>query len=223
MSKEQKKKFKMLSFIAVPVLIFAWSIWYSQGVKNDQVNRIPEILTVKQDDYKKGNLAGKVVLIEYLDFECEACKAYYPILKQLEKDFPNDLMIVNRYFPLGGHKNSMTAALSAEAAGQQGKYYSMHDMLFETQDDWGNKGIPDPKIFVALAEKVGLDMQKYAVDIEAEEVKNRVNRDFKESGILKNTGTPSLFLQGKRLENISGYEDLKIRIQAEVDKVNSQK
>lgn len=223
MNKEQKKKFKMLSFILIPVIVFGWSIWYSNGVKQDKANQIPEILAVKSDDYKKGDLNGKVVLIEYLDFECEACGAFYPLIKQLEKDIPNELLIVTRYFPLPGHKNSMVAAKVAEASAKQGKYFEMHDTLFENQKDWGEKGIPDLKMFLSYVEKMGLDMNKFNNDYNSAETQARINRDVKEGNILGNTGTPSFYLQGKKLEGIKSYEGLKTRIQYEIDKMKGEK
>lgn len=214
---QMKSKLMKLAFIGVPILLFAWSIWYSQGVKEDKISQVPEILTVKIDDYKKGNPSGKVVLVEYLDFECEACRAYYPLIKQLEKDFPNDLLIVNRYFPLPGHKNSMTAALSAEAAARQGKFYEMHDILFDNQESWGEKGIPDQKQFEKFAIAIGLDMDEYRQEINSPDVKARIERDVKDGNTLGNTGTPSFFLQGKKIDGIENYEDFKSRIQKEID------
>jgi protein-disulfide isomerase len=218
-TKQLKSKIIKLSFIAIPIVLFAWSIWYSQGVKNERVAEMPKILEVKSDDYKKGaTTTGKVVLIEYLDFECEACGAYYPILKQLEKDFPNDLVIVPRYFPLPGHRNAMPAALSVEAAGRQGKFFAMHDLLYDKQSEWGEQGLANPKQFEKYAQEIGLDMEKFMIDVKSNEVKQRVERDVKEGNILKNTGTPSFFLNGKKVESAGGYEGLKAMIQAEVDK-----
>jgi protein-disulfide isomerase len=224
MSKESKqlkaKVFKILA-IGVPVVLFAWSIWYSQGVKEDKFAQIPAIYEIKSDDYIKGaTSSAKVVLIEYLDFECEACKAYYPLVKELEKDFPNDLKIVTRYYPLPGHKNGLPAALAVEAAARQGKYQEMHDIMFDNQDKWGEKGMPTPQVFEGFASVMGLDMTKFKEDVNSESVKSRVQRDVKEGGILGNTGTPSFYLQGKKLENPQSYEDFKSIIQAEIDKAN---
>ena len=76
------------------------------------------------------------MLVEYLDFECEACAAYSSLVKQLKEEFKNDITVVTRYFPLAGHKNSMTAATSVEAAGRQGKFFEMQDKLFAEQKKW---------------------------------------------------------------------------------------
>lgn len=178
------------------------------------------ILNVVSDDHVKGNPDAKVTLIEYLDFECEACGAYYPLIKQLGTEFPNDLRIVTRYFPLPGHKNSMTAAIAVEAASKQGKYWEMHDKLFETQETWGNKQMPTPQVFEQYAQEIGLDMAKFKTDVADPATKVRVQRDFDASEKLGNDSTPSLFVQSKKIQNPRGYEEFKQLIQAEIDKAN---
>lgn len=178
------------------------------------------ILAVVSDDHTKGNFDAKVTLVEYLDFECEACGAYYPLIKQLGTEFPNDLRIVTRYFPLPGHKNSMTAAIAVEAASKQGKYWEMHDILFENQEKWGNKPMPTPQVFEEYAKTIGLDMEQFKSDVANPETKARVQRDFDASEKLGNNSTPSLFVQGKKIQNPRSYEDFKKLIQSEIDKAS---
>ena len=174
------------------------------------------ILTVAADDHSKGSSDAKVTLVEYLDFECEACGAYYPLIKQLAAEFPNDLRVVTRYFPLPGHKNSMTAALAVEAASKQGKYWEMHDTLFENQEKWGNKAVPTPQVFEEYAKQIGLDMEKFKTDVADPAIRARVQRDFDASEKLGNNSTPSLFVSSKKIENPRSYEALKALIQAEI-------
>lgn len=178
------------------------------------------ILAVVSDDHMKGNTDAKVTLIEYLDFECEACGAYYPLIKQLGAEFPNDLRIVTRYFPLPGHKNSMTAAVAVEAASRQGKYWEMHDKLFEMQETWGNKQVPNPQVFEQYAQEIGLNLEKFRADVADPATKSRVQRDFDASEKLGNNSTPSLFVNGKKIQNPRSYEDFKKLIQTEIDKAS---
>ena len=91
---------------------------------------------MQSDDHVRGGSGGQVVLVEYLDFECEACAAYSPLVKQLKDEFKDNLTVVTRFFPLAGHKNSMTSAISVEAAGRQGKFFEMQDKLFAEQKKW---------------------------------------------------------------------------------------
>ncbi len=174
------------------------------------------LLTIAPDDYIKGNPDASVTLVEYLDFECEACGAYFPVVQELAKAYPNDLKIVTRYFPLPSHRNSMTAALAAEAAGRQGKYWEMHDLLFTEQKNWGEKPTPTPIVFEKYAEQLELNMEQFKKDVASPEVKARVQRDFDAGEQLGNTGTPTFYLNGKKIQNPNGLEAFKALIDAEL-------
>lgn len=156
---------------------------------------------ITAEDHTKGDVEGHVVLVEYLDFECEACGAYYPIIKSLEKQFDKDITFVARYFPLPGHKNGLPAALAAEAAGRQGKFWEMHDLLFERQKEWGEKQVETPEVFEAFAAELQLDMEKFRADVASADVRARVQRDIDSGRALGVNSTPSFFVNGERLEN----------------------
>ncbi len=198
-------------------LVIAGSIggffWYESGRPKVSTD---ELLTVAADDWIKGNKDASVTLVEYFDFECEACGAYYPVVKRLAEELGNEVRFVNRYFPLPGHKNSMTSALAVEAAGRQGKYWEMHNILFENQRDWGERQASDPKIFENYARQIGLDMERYGKDIASQEVKDRIERDLRAGQELGLEGTPSFFLNGKKIETPRGYEAFKTLIQSAI-------
>ena len=84
----------------------------------------------------------KVVLTEYSDFQCPSCQYFYPIVKKLKEDFGDQLKVEYKHFPLNSHQYSALAARAAEAAGQQGKFKEMHDLLFENQTRWSYSGNP---------------------------------------------------------------------------------
>lgn len=213
-SKTLRKWVKRLITIFIVVGSIVGMFWYGSSQPTTSSN---ELLTVVTDDWVKGNKDSAITLVEYLDFECEACGAYYPVVKRLSEEFGNDVRFVVRYFPLPGHKNSMTSALAVEAAGRQGKYWEMHNIVFENQRDWGEKQVPDPKIFENYAKQIGLDMNQYSKDIASQEVKYRIERDRKTGQKLNITGTPTFFLNGKKIENPRGYEDFKAIIQSEIN------
>ncbi len=207
----------------VLLLIIAGSIggifWYGSSKPTIPAN---EILSVVSDDWIKGNKDASVTLVEYLDFECEACGAYYPVVKRLSEEYKDEMKFIIRYFPLPGHKNSMTSALAVEAAGKQGKYWEMHNIVFENQRDWGEKQAPDPKIFENYARQIGLDMNQYGKDVTSQELKDRIERDRKSGQSLNLQGTPSFFLNGERIENPRGYEDFKALIESAVSKADAK-
>ncbi len=179
------------------------------------------ILTVKSDDWAKGPDDAPITIVEYLDFECEACRVYYPITKRLKAEYRDKIRFVVRYFPLPGHKNSMTSALAAETAGKQGKFWEMHDILYEKQKDWGEKSASEPSIFEGYANLIGLNMERYKIDVGSKDAENRINRD-KETGIsLGVKGTPTFFINGEKIPNPKGYEDFKSLIDGLMPKTSN--
>ncbi len=152
----------------------------------------------------------KVTLIEYSDFQCPACLAYYPIVKQLNQEFKN-LTIVYRYFPLSQHANAWPAAQAAEAAGQQGKFWEMHNMLFDNQNTWAGSASPE-EIFNAYAQTLGLDMNKFKTDFNSAETKTKIQADY-QGGASEIDGTPTFFLNDKKIQNPQNYADFRSIIQ----------
>ena len=218
------KAFQIAVWTIFIVAIVGSLIWMRNAGTSENEAVSPataDFFTVAPDDYVKGGANAKVTLIEYIDFECEACGAYFPLVKQLEQEFPNDLRVVLRYFPLPGHRNGMTAALAVEASARQGKFFEMHDLLFTEQKNWGEKPAPTPAVFEKYAEQLGLDMEAYKVAVASPEVRARVERDMNSGKKLGNTGTPSFYLDGKKLPNPQGYEDFKKIIQTAIDKASS--
>ena len=207
----------ILIIVGVVIALLVGGVYWSNSLKSAKVESAKPMLEVVSDDYVVGSPTAKATLVEYLDFECEACGAYFPLVKQLEKDFPNDLRVVRRYFPLPGHRNGMTAALAVEAAARQGKYEEMHDLLFTEQDKWGEKAAPTPEVFEAYAAQLGLDIAKFKTDVGSQSVKDRVQRDVDSGKALGNPGTPSFFLNGERIQNPQGLEPFRGVIQQAVD------
>lgn len=131
------------------------------------------------------------------------------MVKRLSEEYKDRVKFVVRYFPLPGHQNSMTSASAVEAAGKQGKYWEMHDIVFENQRDWGEKQNATPEIFEGYAKQLGLNFTKFQQDVTSQEVKNRIERDKNTGTKLGIQGTPTFFLNGKKIENPRGYEEFK--------------
>lgn len=172
------------------------------------------ILEVKANDWAVGPVDAKATLVEYLDFECEACGAYYPITTQLKEEYKDSMRFVVRYFPLPGHKNSRTAAYAVEAAGKQGKFWEMYSILFTKQTEWSEQQVANQDQFEKYAGEAGVaNIEQWKKDVVSDEVKNRVEDSYKEAVSLNLQGTPSFFLDGKRIENPKGYESFKLLIE----------
>ncbi|MHA7282373.1 DsbA family protein [Arthrobacter sp. TMS2-4] len=142
----------------------------------------------------------KAVLVEFLDFECEACLAAYPVVEDLSEEYGENLTVVSRYFPLPGHPNSGAAAAAVEAAAQQGRFKEMHARMYETQTEWSHTDEDRSPLFRSYAEDLGLDMAAYDAAIADPATMERVNADKADGMALDVEGTPTFFLEGRKIQ-----------------------
>ncbi len=141
----------------------------------------------------------KVTVVEFLDFECEACGAAYPVVEQLREQYKDRVTFIARYFPIPSHKNAMNAAMAAEAAGRQGKFTEMYSKLFQTQTQWAERQDDQSTVLRSVAESLGLDMRQYDKDIADPTLRIRVMKDQTDGVQLGVAGTPTFFLNGEKL------------------------
>ena len=168
-------------------------------------------------DWVKGNTSAEITLVEYSDFQCPACGYYYPFIKQLEEEFGQEIKIVYRQFPLTAlHANALIAAYASEAAGLQGKFWEMHDMLFENQSEWSLDSEPFT-VFLTYALKIGLDTAQFKTDILSQTVADLVKSDVQSGLDLGINSTPSFFFNGQKLKNLSSYEEFSQPVRAIIE------
>ncbi|MPV37894.1 DsbA family protein [Georgenia subflava] len=149
---------------------------------------------------------GRVTLVEFLDFECEACGAAYPFVEQLRDDYADQVTFVARYFPLPGHANAENAALAVEAAAQQGQFEAMYQRMFETQAEWGEQQTSEADLFRTFAEDLGLDMAAYDKAVADPATLERVQQDVSDGLALGVQATPTFFLDGEMIAPASPDE-----------------
>ncbi len=167
---------------------------------------------VTDSDWKIGNPAARLTLIEYSDFQCPSCRVYHTFLKQLQQDFPKMILIVYRHFPLPQHQQAFLAALASEAAGKQGKFWEMNDLLFERQLIWsGEEKALD--IFIEYAQLLNLNLDQFKKDLDSEVIKNKVESDLKSGQQAGLIGTPSFFINGRFIETPKTYPEFRSIIQ----------
>lgn len=160
-------------------------------------------------DHVTGKKDSKVLLIEYGDFQCPSCGSAYPQTKQIIKEYGDRVGFVFRNFPLTSlHPNARVAAATAEAAGLQGKYWEMHDMLYEKQDDWsGLSGDKRGDIFNSYAQTLGLDMDKFKADLQGNSANGDASTTKKiafDQALGKKfnvNATPTFFINGKQMDD----------------------
>jgi protein-disulfide isomerase len=147
------------------------------------------------DDHVAGERDAPVTVIGYCDFECPYCGEAYPLLRSLRTDAPDRVRYVFRHFPLANkHPAAWLAAEAAEAAAAQGRFWDMHDVLFENQDDLDREGI------LELAEELGFDLDRFQDDVDRHRHAGRVARDVRTGAEAGVTGTPTLFVNGRIVE-----------------------
>ncbi len=178
-------------------------------------------LTAQNSDvaWTKGNVAAQATLVEYSDFQCGTCAGFHFVLKRLMKEMGEDLRFVFRHFPLRQHANAKLAARSAEAAGRQGKFWEMHDALFNKQKEWAKKEKEAAEeIFVQYAASLNLNVEQFKKDLRSPKIIEKINEDYQrglDSGV---NATPTLFLNGEKIApKLYNYETFKNLIKSKLD------
>lgn len=155
---------------------------------------------------------SEVTLVEFLDFECEACRAAFPMVEQLRAQYGDRVNFVVRYFPIQSHFNAERAARAVEAAAQQGKFEPMYKKMYETQSQWGEQRVPADATFRGFATEMGLDMAEFDTAYDDPATLDRVNVDVADGKALGVQGTPTFFLDGSEV-SFQSYEDLSAAVE----------
>lgn len=150
-----------------------------------------------------GNRDSKVILVEYADFQCPACGSAHPGLKTLTEQYKGQIAFVFRNFPLSTiHPNARAASAAAESAGLQGKYWEMHNSLFENQNAWSDlQGNARTDAFVSYAKTLGLDTAKFTTDLASTDVNQKISFDQAIGKKLGVDSTPTFYLNGTKVES----------------------
>jgi protein-disulfide isomerase len=167
---------------------------------------------VSTRDHSQGPANAPLTLVEYGDYQCPFCGAAYPVVKQLQEALGKKMRFVFRNFPLTqAHPYALIAAEAAEAAALQGKFWEMHDLLFERQR------ILEPGILPVWAREVGLDLEQFGAAIREEGIAKRIKED-RASGIRSGVnGTPTFFINGSRHDDAPDYDSLTVALQQQLE------
>lgn len=206
----QYMKNPWIIFGGIIALLFVGA-FYIAGTAGEVNNEGIEEIT-----HIKGNPDAEVVLVEYSDFQCPACRAMFPVLAGLMEQYGEQIRFEYRHFPIErAHPYAVQAGAAAEAAGQQGKFYEFHDLLFDNQQEWSAS--PTPNVFFAqYAEQLELDMDMYSRHANASLLRDKVRAQQKQALEAGVTGTPTMFLNGERME-YSTYDEFITQVTAAID------
>lgn len=166
-----------------------------------------------------GSPTATVTVEEFADFQCGSCGATHPVMKEIQSTYGSKIRLIFREFPLTMHEKAYDAAVAAEAAGMQGKFWQMQDQLFTNQQTWSSPSADHKKMWSEYAEKIGLDVQQWQNDIAGMSAKSRVDQDMQRGKALNVGSTPSIYINGELVpfpeSNVAGLRRL---IDAELQK-----
>ncbi|MCB5163892.1 DsbA family protein [Streptomyces bambusae] len=211
---------KSLLVVAVILMAFAAAFGTFLLVKPDEdtgAAAIPaagEAQAVRPDSRRLTSpQRSELTLVEFLDFECEACHAVHPAVEKLREEYGDRVTFVVRYFPMPGHRNSRTAAVAVEAAARQGRFEDMYRKMFATQKEWGELRNSQAGTFRSYAEQLGLDMKRFDAAVADPATEERVAADQRDGMGLNVPGTPTFFVDGERIGTPRTYEAFKALIE----------
>ncbi len=192
--------------VGIIVALFVGVVWVNNNKDTDAVAdsaaRSPHIIG-KQD--------AKVTLVEYSDFQCSACRVYYPIVEQIVQKYQDRISFEYRHYPLTTiHGNAFAAARASEAAGKQDKFWEMYRALFESQSGWADSNNAQTT-FEGYARRLGLDTTKFKADFASSETNSVINAsiiEFNKRGLTKST--PTFLLNGKKIQPQSAEDFSKL-------------
>jgi len=164
---------------------------------------IVEIFSPQEEDWSKGPEDAAVTIVEYADFQCPYCATAGPVLLELQSLYPNDVRFIYRHFPLlAMHDKSILAAQAAEAAGLQGEFWGMHDLLYAKQAEWGRLSIEDFKTWVIeQTETLDINSEQFTEDFESEEITQKAQETWEKGQEIGFPGTPFIMINYQQFKS----------------------
>src|SRR3989344_9382158 len=209
--KDSSDKWVYFGIGAVTLLIIAVAVFFATNTSKPK--DVSSQNLVKEDSNTLGSKEAKVVIVEFSDFECPACRAANPIVKEITKEYGDKILFAYRHFPLvATHKYALKAAEAAEAAGEQGKFWEYLDILFENQE---NLKTDDLKKY---AQDLGLDIKKFEEALNSGKFKDKVTSDMDDGENLGVSSTPTFFINEQMHKGVLPYDQFKELIEKELAK-----
>lgn len=202
--KPQKKSAGVLwAGLFTLLIVVAGSIWYITGNKTNDSTGTTGSLTANMEvpgEWGIGNPDAPLRIVEFGDYQCGACAFFHPIVKELLEYYPDEIYFVWHHFPLvNAHQFAVMAASAAEAAGRQGKFWEMHDLIMTNQQAWA-RGMASTA-FLSYARQLGLDDEQFLRDVRDEEILERIERQYNLGISLNIRSVPSFFINGEYVQN----------------------
>lgn len=209
---------RFLLILTAIILVFGGVFWLTKSKSNAPGTGGNQS---KASNHVVGANNKGVAIIEFGDYQCPSCAQYFPILQQIKTKYGDDISFRFANFPLVQiHPNAMQAARAAEAAALQGKFWEMHDLLFQNQNTWSSMGNPS-SVFEQYAQSLGLDVEKFKADMTSSAVSETINADVAEAQSYGSNATPTFIINGKKIDNPTSFEEF-VKVIDEALKNNQQ-
>lgn len=209
-----------LTLVAIFLVVMAGVVAFAAFASKDASPGVTPGTTVpalSTTDHVLGKNGAAVSVIEYGDFQCPACAVYETVMRQLRQEYGDRVAFSFRHFPLTQiHANAMSSSEAAEAAGQQGKFWEMYDLLYTKQNEW-SKAAPASVVadfYTGYALSIGLDVAKFNADMKSDAVREKIRADMASANAARVDHTPTFFVNLKQIPNPKSYEDFKVIIDA---------
>lgn len=212
------QELKIMGGIGIASLLILIATVYfmtrSQKIE-ENIPRVDASKLVTEQSHRRGSSSASVVLVEFGDYQCPACAAAHPVTKKLLEEYDDKVQLVFRHFPLQQHANAQIAAEAAEASGAQGKYWEMHDLLYEHQNDWAETEDPVPT-FVGYAEQLAIDSKRFEAELKDGKYTAIVKKDEAAGDGLGVNSTPTFYVNGRKVVTTPSYVTLRGMIDQEL-------
>lgn len=204
-----------MGIVLVTILIVvggAVALSKQQSVQVEQQSKVyNQSELIAETSWSKGNKDAKVWIVEFSDFQCPACGAIQPVIQQVLNTYKDKILFVYRQYPLPSHNFAQIAALAAEAAGEQGKFWEYHDKLFANQTSWSSESDPS-KTFIQYAKDIGLDGDKFSRSFNEKKGLAHINEDVVVGNQVGITVTPTFFINGTKFDGGLSFDEFKKEI-----------
>jgi protein-disulfide isomerase len=197
----------MRRYLPMVIVVVVGIVAVASGMVLYRIKR-PPILTISNElaakksdtasQHVRGDADAPITVEEFGDYQCPPCGTLAEPINQLEKEFRPHVRIIFYNFPLPNHQHARTAACAAEAAGLQGKFWEMHDLIYREQPHW-SKATDVQSLFVSYAGMLGLDLERFKKDMESDAIKSRVDADAKRGASIGVQNTPTIFLNNRAI------------------------
>lgn len=211
---ERSRRWKLTGIVIVILGLFvALVVW--------QKNQPPVSVAETFSDPTKGNVESAVVLREFSDLQCPACRSVQPMVKQIIEEFKEDIKFVYEDFPLPSHKNGAKAAEAGQCAYEDGKFFEFQEKMFAEQDAWAGLANPSPS-FLDYGESVGMDRAEFEACLNSGGAKEAVDEDVRQGRALNVAATPSFFVNDRLISNLRTIEDFRQAIREALDATGAE-